>query len=84
MRRKGSGCRLPSTRSPALGRSTRQELEAEKMGDRGEVSRGGLRKRMRFVHHPSGRYVDLMKFWYDRDGVGPRWPWYFEPALALP
>ena len=25
-----------------------------------------------------------MKFWYERDGVGPRWPWYFDPTLALP
>lgn len=29
-------------------------------------------------------YVDLMKFWYERDGVGPRWPWYFDPTPELP
>jgi len=27
---------------------------------------------------------DWMKFRYAFDGVGPRWPWYFEPTAALP
>jgi hypothetical protein len=30
------------------------------------------------------RYTDRMKFSYERDGVGPRWPWYFDPTAALP
>lgn len=28
--------------------------------------------------------LDLRKFWYDFDGVGPRWFWYFDPTLSLP
>ena len=56
---------------------------------------GSLRDRRRAYVHVSAELpkahdraapdqLDLMKFWYERDGVGPRWPWYLEPACALP